>query len=94
MHAKDVMTASVICINVEESIFDAAEVLLGSGVSAVPVVDGKGAVVGIVSEADLVRRAEIGTATKKSWLARLLDSSTSRPPTTSLPAIRGGWPTS
>jgi CBS domain-containing protein len=77
MHAKDVMTGSVICINVGESIFDAAELLLGSGVSAVPVVDDKGAIVGIVSEADLVRRAEIGTAAKKSWLARLLDSDVS-----------------
>jgi CBS domain-containing protein len=77
MHAKDVMTGSVICINVGESIFDAAELLLGSGVSAVPVVDDKGAIVGIVSEADLVRRAEIGTAAKKSWLTRLLDSDVS-----------------
>ena len=77
MHAKDVMTERVICINVGESIFDAAELLLGSGVSAVPVVDDKGAVVGIVSEADLIRRAEIGTSAKKSWLARLLDSDVS-----------------
>lgn len=77
MHAKDVMTERVICINVGESIFDAAELLLGSGVSAVPVVDDKGAIVGIVGEADLVRRAEIGISAKKSWLARLLDSDVS-----------------
>ena len=77
MHAKDVMTGSVVCLNVGESIFDAAELLLGSRVSAVPVVDDKNAVVGIVSEADLVRRAEIGTAARKNWLARLLDSDVS-----------------
>ncbi|MBY0322732.1 MAG: CBS domain-containing protein [Reyranella sp.] len=77
MHAKDVMTGSVICINVGDSIFDAAELLLGARVSAVPVVDDKNAVVGIVSEADLVRRAEIGTAPKKNWLARLLASDVS-----------------
>ena len=74
MRAKDVMAEEVICINVKKSVFDAAELLLGAGVSAVPVVDDKGAVAGIVSKADLIRRAEIDTATKKSWLARLLDS--------------------
>src|SRR5215475_14221251 len=73
MRAKDVMTRDVVCIDVKESIFDAAEVLLGAGVTAAPVVDSKGLVIGIVSEADLLRRAEIGTApTRKSWLARLL----------------------
>jgi CBS domain-containing protein len=77
MQAKDVMTAGVVCLNIGESIFDAAELLLGSRVSAVPVIDDKGAVVGIVSEADLVRRAEIGTAARKGWLARLLDSDVS-----------------
>jgi CBS-domain-containing membrane protein len=75
MRAKDLMTRDVVCIDVKESIFDAAEVLLGAGVSAAPVVDGKGLVIGIVSEADLLRRAEIGTApSRKSWLARLLAS--------------------
>ena len=74
MQAKDVMTAGVISINVKETIFDAAELLLGAGISGVPVVDDKNAVVGIVSEADLIRRAETGTAVRKNWLARLLAS--------------------
>ena len=75
MHAKDVMTRDVVCIGFKESIFDAAEVLLGAGVSAAPVVDDKGLVVGIVSEADLLRRAEIGTTPpRKSWLTRLMAS--------------------
>ncbi|WP_371135770.1 hypothetical protein [Reyranella sp.] len=34
--------------------------------SAAPVVNDKGLVAGIVSEADLIRRAEIGTAPRKS----------------------------
>lgn len=74
MRAKDIMTEGVICVGVKESVFDAAELLLGAGVSAAPVVNDKGAVVGVVSEADLMRRAEIGTAPQKSWLSRLLDS--------------------
>ncbi len=78
MRAKDVMSESVVCVGVNESIFDAAELLLGARVSAAPVVDDKGRVVGILSEADLLRRAEIGTApARKSWLSRLLVSETS-----------------
>lgn len=72
MRAKDVMTKDVICLDSKSSIFDAAELLIGVGVSAVPVVDDKGRVVGIVSEADLMRRPEIGTAPRKSWLSRLV----------------------
>jgi CBS domain-containing protein len=77
MRAKDVMTCGVVCVGVKESIFDAAELLLGAGVSAAPVIDDKGTVVGIVSEADLLRRAEIGTVPRKSWLSRLLASEAS-----------------
>lgn len=77
MQAKDIMTEGVICLSVKDTIFDAAELLLGAGVSAAPVVNDKGSVVGIVSEADLIRRAEIETAPKKSWLSRLLDSEVS-----------------
>lgn len=74
MRARDIMSTDVVCINAKESVFDAAELLLGAGISAVPVVNDKGAVVGIISEADLLRRVEIGTTAKKSWLARLVDS--------------------
>lgn len=72
MRARDVMTEGVVCLHVNSSVFDAAELLLGTGISAVPIIDGEGAMVGIVSEADLIRRAEIGTMPKKSWLSRLL----------------------
>ena len=71
------MSADVVCVGVTESVFDAAELLLGARVSAAPVLNDKGAVVGIVSEADLLRRAEIETDNRKGWLARLLDSGSS-----------------
>jgi CBS domain-containing protein len=74
MRARDIMTECVVSVNVRETVFDAAELLLGAGVSAAPVVDDKGNVLGIVSEADLIHRAEIETAPRKSWLLRLLDS--------------------
>jgi CBS domain-containing protein len=74
MRAKDIMTESIVCVNVKETVFDAAELLLGAGVSAAPVVNDQGNVLGIVSEADLIHRAELETAPRKSWLLRLLDS--------------------
>lgn len=77
MRARDVMSTEIVCIDVKETVFDAAEVLLGAHISAAPVVNDKGTIVGIVSEADLIRRAEIGTAEAKGWLGRLLDSESS-----------------
>ena len=77
MRAKDIMTESIVCVNVKETVFDAAELLLGAGVSAAPVVNDQGNVLGIVSEADLIHRAELETSPRKSWLLRLLDSEAS-----------------
>ena len=71
MRAKHVMTEFVYAVSASASIFDAAELLVTAGVSAAPVVDGSGKMVGIVSEADLMCRAEIGTSPDKSWLQRL-----------------------
>jgi predicted transcriptional regulator len=67
MRAKDIMSEKVVSIGINESVFDAAEMLLGANVSAAPVVTAKGTVVGIVSEADLIRRNEIDTTAKKSY---------------------------
>jgi len=72
MRAKDIMTQNIVCLEQTASIFDAAELMIGAGVSALPVVDAKGKMIGIVTEADLMRRGEIGTTTRESWLARLL----------------------
>jgi CBS domain-containing protein len=72
MRAKHVMTDCVVALPVEASVYDAAEMLVGAGVSAAPVVDGSGRLVGILSEADLIHRVEIDTVERKSWLLRLL----------------------
>ena len=52
MQARDVMSPKVVCIEVTQSVFDAAETMLSARINAIPVVDDKGAVVGIVSEAE------------------------------------------
>ena len=70
MRAAQVMTTDVLSISSDATVFEAAELLVGTGVSAMPVVDKTGRMIGIVSEADLVRRAEIGTEPRRSWLER------------------------
>lgn len=72
MRAKQVMTRPIHMVAADASVYDAAQVLLNAGVSAAPVVDADGKMLGIVSEADLMFRTEIGTVPGKSWLQRLL----------------------
>jgi CBS domain-containing protein len=72
MRAQQVMSRPVHTVAADASVYDAAQVLLNAGVSAAPVVDADGRMIGIVSEADLMYRTEIGTMPGKSWLQRLL----------------------
>lgn len=72
MQAKDVMTPWVATIDPDSTIRDAAKMMLERRVSALPVVDGKDRLVGIISEGDLVRRPELGTDQARSWWLRLL----------------------
>jgi CBS-domain-containing membrane protein len=51
---------------------DVAKLLLANRISAVPVIDSASKVVGIVSEADLMHRAEAGTERPTSWWLSLL----------------------
>jgi CBS domain-containing protein len=61
MRAMDVMTGNVITVTPETSIQDLAKLLSQHGISGVPVVDADNNLVGIVSEGDLLHRAETGT---------------------------------
>ncbi len=61
------MTRNVVVIRPEASVGEAAKLLAEKDVSALPVVDDSGKVVGVVSEADLMRRAEIGTQKQRPW---------------------------
>jgi len=72
MRARDVMTRQVYSLALDASVYDAARLLLTRGISAAPVLTGDGVLAGIVSEADLMRRAELGTEQHRSWLVRLL----------------------
>ena len=67
MNAADVMISNVITVGPDAQLQDVAETLLKNRISAMPVVTADGKLVGIVSEGDLMRRAETGTGRKRSW---------------------------
>ena len=56
-----------------------AKLLLERRISAVPVVDAEGRVLGIVSEGDLIRRPEVAGARRRSWWLSLLSGSEDDP---------------
>jgi CBS domain-containing protein len=61
MHAADVMTPTVVSVDPDMTVQDLAKLLSERGISGAPVVDAGGRMVGIVSEGDLLHRAELGT---------------------------------
>jgi CBS domain-containing protein len=67
MNAADMMTSPVVTIGSEATVRDAAWTMLTNRISAVPVLDGQRRLVGILSEGDLLRRAETGTQRHRSW---------------------------
>ncbi len=74
MRAVDIMTREVITVGEKATIFEVAGVLAKNGISAVPVVDRAGRVIGMVSEGDLLHRAETGTERRRSWWLEMLAS--------------------
>lgn len=71
MKAKDVMIRDVVTVGSDTTVDKVAALMCEHRISAVPVVDND-ALVGIVSEGDLVRRQEIGSETpRQSWWLRL-----------------------
>lgn len=75
MRAADVMTTGVITVSPNTPILDVAHLLLDRRISAVPVVDEQGVLLGIVSEGDLIHRHENKTERKARWWQALLETS-------------------
>ena len=82
MKAGDIMTRSVITIDADSTVAEAAKRMLEHRISGMPVVDGQGRVIGVISEGDLLRRAETGTETqgkgRGSWWLGLVASASSQ----------------
>src|SRR5690242_17365333 len=73
MKTCEIMTSPVITVMPATSIAEAARLMLQHRISGLPVVDGKGVVIGIITEGDLLRRAETGSAPHHHmWLELLL----------------------
>ena len=72
MQAKDILTRDVITVTHDNAVRDVARIMLDNRISAVPVVDTSGSLVGIVSEGDLMHRSEAGTRHRRSWWLSLL----------------------
>ena len=72
MRAHQIMTRSVITVTPETSVAEAANIMLQRHISGLPVVDSAGALVGIISEGDFIRRSEINTGRKRSGFMKFI----------------------
>ena len=69
MLVRDVMTRNVLSVKGDQSILTAAQLMLQNRISGLPVVDANGALIGIVTEGDFLRRGELGTTRHRpKWL--------------------------
>jgi CBS-domain-containing membrane protein len=67
MKAMDVMVHDVVTVKPDDEVAEAVRLLAEHDVSALPVVDDDKNVVGVISEADLLHREEIGTEKQRPW---------------------------
>jgi CBS domain-containing protein len=69
MNAAEIMIHPVVAIRPETTVAEAARLMLSHRISGLPVLDRNGTVLGIISEGDLLRRAETGTERRRPrWL--------------------------
>jgi CBS domain-containing protein len=72
MRAHQIMTRPVITVAPETPIVEAANIMLQRRISGLPVVDSIGALVGIISEGDFIRRSEINTGRKRGRFLKFI----------------------
>jgi CBS domain-containing protein len=74
MNARDLMSHDIVKVAPDTPLRDVAKVLLDHQMTAVPVVDSTGSVVGMVSEGDLIGRKKTERETSNErWLMRLAE---------------------
>lgn len=75
MLVESIMTAPVVTVRANDGIADAIALLVYNKISGLAVIDHRGALCGILSEGDLLRRIELGTAAQKDhWWSTLFSS--------------------
>lgn len=67
MRAHQIMTAEVHTAKPDTNVGEIARLMSTERISGVPVVDDDGHVIGMISETDLMHRAETGTERKRKW---------------------------
>lgn len=73
MRATDLMTREIISVSPDTPLARAAEIMLENRISGLPVIGSNGELMGILTEGDLLRRAELGTERKRPrWLEFIL----------------------
>ena len=73
MRAHQIMTHRVLSVTTDTTIAHAANIMLQNHISGLPVINEAGNLVGVVSQSDFLRRAEIGTQRNRSrWLKFLV----------------------
>ena len=72
MDAFDVMTTDVVTVSPDTSMQEIAGLLLEHGISAVPVVDDSGEIIGMVSEGDLLRSNDDDREARRDWWLAML----------------------
>jgi CBS domain-containing protein len=72
MNVTEIMTQPVITVTPESLVVEAARLMLQHRVSGLPVIDADGEILGIVTEGDLLRRAETGAEHRRHWLEFLI----------------------
>ena len=73
MKALDVMTRTVISVEPDATVLQAARLMLQQHISGLPVIDKVGRLVGVLSEGDFLRRRETQTERTALSLARVFD---------------------
>ena len=75
MQAQDIMTKNVISAAVDTTVEQITALMMKNHISAVPILDGDGTVIGLISEGDLMRRVEGSGDAHKSWWLSLFSGS-------------------
>jgi CBS domain-containing protein len=77
MRAVDVMVRDVVTVHPDTDVAEVVKLLSKHDVSALPVVDARNHLLGVISEADLVRRVEIGTEKHRPWWVEAITGASS-----------------
>lgn len=81
LYASDVMIKDVVCVSESTPLSEVAKLFLTSKITGAPVVDEKGALVGVISETDIIRK----TNTIGAWSPSIAGQIMTKPAVTVAP---------